>query len=74
MNVTGKRIRVAKWIAGDRCAVRVEVEEVIPDFDPTEPVLEPAAVKFLDEIQRLAHKGDLDELAKHGDVYVRRSA
>jgi hypothetical protein len=74
MNVTGKRIRVAKWIAGDRCAVRVEVEEVIPDFDPSEPVLEPAAVKFLDEMQRLANEGNLDELAKHGEVYVRRSA
>ena len=35
MNVTGKRIRVTKWIAGDRCAVRVEAEAVIPDFDPS---------------------------------------
>ena len=37
-------------------------------------VLEPAAVKFLDEMQRLATGGNLDELAKHGEVYVRRTA
>ncbi len=74
MVIQGKRIRVPKWIVGDRCAVKVEVEEVIPDFDPSEPCLEPATVKFLDELQRLANEGKLDELAKHGEVYVRRSA
>ncbi|HEV2292949.1 MAG TPA: hypothetical protein VGR35_03785 [Tepidisphaeraceae bacterium] len=73
MAVPGKRIRAIKWIAGDRCAVRVEVEEVVPDFDPSEPVLEPA-VELLDEVQRLANEGKLDELARYGDVYVRRSA
>jgi hypothetical protein len=74
MNVSGKRIRVSKWIVGDRCAVKVEVEEVLPDFDPSEPCLEPATIKFLDDLQRMANAGQLDELAKHGEVYVRRSA
>jgi hypothetical protein len=72
--IPGKRIKVSQWITGDRWAVRVEVEEVIPDFDPSEPVLEPAAVKLLDQVQRLANEGKHDELARHGDVHVRRSA
>ena len=74
MTSKGERIRVAEWIAGDRCVVRVDVDAVIPDADPSEPCFEPPAVKWMDELQRLANEGNLDELAKHGDVYVRRTA
>jgi hypothetical protein len=74
MTIPGKRVRLPKWIHGSACAVHVEVEGVIPDADPSEPCLEPATVRYLDELQRLANAGMVDELAKHGEVYIRRSA
>jgi hypothetical protein len=70
----GKRVRVPKWIHGRSCVVHVEVEAIIPDDDPSEPCLEPATVQFLDHLQHLADEGNVDELAKSGEVYVRRSA
>jgi hypothetical protein len=54
--------------------VRVEVEAVYPDEDPSEVCLEPDTLKFLDEVQRLANAGSVDALAKLGDVYIRKSA
>ena len=44
------------------------------ELDLSEPCLEPAAIWFLDEVQEKANKGLMDELAKVGEVYVRRSA
>ena len=70
----GKRLKVPQWIHSDRVAVRVMVEAVIPDADPSEPCFEPPAVKWMDELQRLANAGDVDALATVGEVYVRRSA
>ena len=74
MAINGKRVKVTKWIHGRQCVVRVEADAVIPDADPSEPCLEPATLKRLDELQRLADAGDVESLAKAGDVYVRRSA
>ena len=74
MVIPGKRIKVSKWIHGRGCAVRVQADAVIPDADPSEPCLEPATLKWLDEVQRLADSGDVDALAKLGEVYVRKSA
>lgn len=65
---------VTKWIHGQRCVVRVQVEAVIPDADPSEPCLEPDTLRWLDELQSLADAGNAEALASHGDVYVRRSA
>lgn len=70
----GRRVSVPRWVYAGPCVVRVEVEAVVPDEDPTEPCLEPATVRYLDELQKLAEAGAFDELAKHGEVYVRRSA
>jgi hypothetical protein len=70
--VRGKRIKVPKTILGDVCVLRLEVEAVIPDSDPSEPCLEPDTVRFLDRLQELANAGNLAELEKHGTVYVRR--
>lgn len=67
-------MRIPRWIHAGPCVVRVEVEAVIPDDDPSEPCLEPATVRWLDELQKLAEAGDVDELTRHGDVYVRRTA
>jgi hypothetical protein len=74
MLIEGKKTRVTKWIHGDLCVVRVEVDAILPDFNPDEPYLEAPVVHFLDQLQKLANGGQTDELAKHGRVYVRRSA
>ncbi len=72
--IKGKRIKVPQWIHGTQCVVRVDVDAVIPDADPSEPCFEPPAVRWMDELQRLADAGDVNALSKFGDVYVRRSA
>lgn len=72
--IQGKRVKVPQWIHGAQCVVRVEVEAVIPDADPSEPCFEPPAVKWMDDLQRLADAGDADALSKFGEVFVRRSA
>ena len=77
MQLSGKRVKLSKWIHGARCVVRVQVEGVQSDDLGTGPFLEPQTVKWLDELQRLADTGDADALAKvsdAGDVYIRRSA
>ncbi len=72
--IPGKRVRVRKWIHGRLCVVRVEAEAVIPDAAPSEPCLEPATLRWLDQLQELADKGDVEALAKIGEVFVRRTA
>jgi len=72
--IEGKRIKLAKWISGDHCAVRVFVDAVIPVDDPSEACLEPPTIRFLDSLQQLADAGKVDELQRFGDVYVRKSA
>ena len=74
LNIPGKRVRMTKWIHGRLCVARVKVEAIVPDADPSESCLEPATVKWLDEVQRLADTGDVEALEKHGEVFVRRSA
>jgi hypothetical protein len=77
LTIPGKRVRVPKWVHGRLCVVRVEVDAVLPDADPSvppDPCLEPATLRWLDELQRQADAGDVDALAKVGDVFVRRSA
>jgi hypothetical protein len=74
MALHGKRTKVERWIHASPCVVRVEVEAVIPDADPSEPCLEPQTIRFLDDLQSKANRGMIQELAKVGDVYVRQSA
>lgn len=74
MKIPGRRIKLQKWIHAGSIVVRVEVEGVIPDAAPGEPCLEPATLRFLDEVQRLATASDFESLAKVGEVFVRRSA
>lgn len=54
--------------------ISVEGDAVIPAEDPSEPRFEPPAVRWMDELQRLADEGRVEELARHVEVYVRRSA
>jgi hypothetical protein len=74
MALQGKRIRIERWIHASPCVVRLEVEAVIPDADPSEPCLEPQTIRFLDEVQTKANRGLIEELSKVGDVYIRQSA
>lgn len=70
----GSRQRITKWIHAGDCVVRVEVEGVYPDEDPSEVCLEPDTLKFLDHVQSLADSGNVDALAKLGEVFVRRKS
>jgi hypothetical protein len=74
MSITGKRVQVVEWIYSGSCAVRVELPAIVPDEDPTEPCFEPETVRLLDRMQRWADGGDVDKLAKFGQVYIRQSA
>jgi hypothetical protein len=74
----GQRIKLPQWIEGRSTfgsfVVRIEADAIIPDADPSEPCFEPETARLLDEAQRLADAGDVEALAKLGEVFVRRSA
>jgi hypothetical protein len=70
----GQRVRIPRWVFGDRYVVQVEVEAVVPDDDPSEPCLDPATLRYLDQIQQWINAGQVDELEKAGAVYTRQSA
>ena len=61
-----KRIR---RIQRGRYAVEVEVEVVYPTESSAEPSLEPATVRWLDEVARHAEAGDLEFLQNAGRVF-----
>src|SRR5262249_36980638 len=71
---SGRRDKRKRWVQRGRYAVEVEVEVVFPEDDPTEPCLEPATIRRLDEIARRAEQGDLAYLRRAGRVFqlVRR--
>ena len=73
-HLPGRRIRIPRWVFGDRYIVQVEVDAILPEDEPTEPCLEPATLHHLDQIQQWINSGQLDELEKAGAVYIRQSA
>ena len=58
-----------RWVQRGRYAVEVDVEVVYPADDPSEPCLEPATVRMLDEIARRAERGDVAYLRTVGRVF-----
>jgi hypothetical protein len=64
-----RRERRKRWVQRGQYAVEVEVEVVYPEDDPSEPCLEPATVRWLDEIARRAVQGDLAYLRRAGRVF-----
>jgi hypothetical protein len=64
-----RRERRTRWVQRGQYAVEVEVEVVYPEDDPSEPCLEPATVRRLDEIARRAEEGDLAYLQCAGRVF-----
>lgn len=71
MKFEGQRIKQTRWVHADSCAVRLQVEAVIPVGDPSEPCFEPNTVEFLRKVHERAQAGDIDWLKGVGDVYVR---
>jgi hypothetical protein len=69
-----RREKRKRWIRRGRYAVEVEVDVVYPAGDPSEPCLEPATVRWLDEVAHRAEKGDVAYLKSVGDVIRARSA
>lgn len=53
----------------DKYVVTVEVEMVIPVYDPSEPCYEAETVQFLREIKDRAERKDINWLANKGKVY-----
>lgn len=64
-----RREKRKRWVQRGDFAVEVEVEVIFPAEDPSEPCLEPATVRRLDEIARRAAKGDVKYLRKVGRVF-----
>jgi len=74
MKIPGKRVKIPRWVHTDDYVVRVEVEAVIPDADPSEPCLEAETMQWLCEIRRHADEGDTQWLANIGELYVKQPA
>jgi hypothetical protein len=70
MNLPGKRIRRTRLVRTERFVVAVEVDAVIPDADPSEPVFEPQVVELLRQVEQHANRGDVEWLKRHGKVYA----
>ena len=58
-----------RWIQRGQYAVEMEVEVVYPKDDPSKACLEPATVRWLDEVARRAEAGDLEYLRSAGRVF-----
>ena len=69
MNIPGQKVRRTRIIRTERFVVVVEVDAVIPDFDPSEACFGPDVVELLRDIEAHATSGDLEWLRRHGKVY-----
>jgi hypothetical protein len=73
-----RKVKVPQWIEGQGPSgpfvLKVEAEAVVPVDDSSEPCFEPRTMRWLEDLQRLADSGKVEELSKHGTVFVRRSA
>ncbi|MBI3268361.1 MAG: hypothetical protein HYZ53_05015 [Planctomycetes bacterium] len=58
-----------RWVQRGQYAVEVEVEVVYPADAPGEPCLEPATLRWLDEVARRAEAGDVQYLETVGRVF-----
>ncbi len=64
-----RREKRKRWVQRGQYAVEVEVEVVYPADCPSEACLEPATVRWLDELACRAAAGDLEYLQKAGRVF-----
>ena len=73
MRLQGQRVKRERWLTGDRYAVRLEVEAVIPMDDLSEACFEHETIEWLRRVQQHLDTEDLAWLRCHGDVYVREN-
>ena len=64
-----RREKMIRWVHRGLFAVAVPIEVVYPVGDPSEPCIEPATARLLDEVARRAEAGDLDYLRSVGSVF-----
>ncbi|MBI2478706.1 MAG: hypothetical protein HYV60_08765 [Planctomycetia bacterium] len=64
-----RREKRKRWVQRGEYAVEVEVEVVYFEDDSSEACLEPATVRWLDEVARKAEAGDVEYLQKVGRVF-----
>jgi len=64
-----RREKRKRWVQRGEYAVEVEVEVVYPTDFPSEACLEPATVRWLDEVARKAEAGDVEYLRKAGRLF-----
>ena len=64
-----RREKRKRWVQRGQYAVEVDVEVMYPADDPSEPCLEPATVRWLDEIAQRAERGDITYLRSVGRVF-----
>ena len=64
-----RREKRKRWVQRGDYAVEVEVEVIYPADDPSEPCLEPATVRWLDEVAQRAANGDVKFLRRVGRVF-----
>ncbi len=69
MHIPGKRLKRTRWIHTDQFVVAVEVEQVIPEDDPSEPCYEAETVQWLHEVEDHVQRGDVEWLKRNGKVY-----
>ena len=60
-----RREKRKRWVQRGEYAVEV----VYPSDDPTEACLEPATVRWLDEVARKAAEGDVEYLRRAGRLF-----
>lgn len=65
----GRREKRKRWVQRGQYAVEGEVEVIYPADAPSEPCLEPATVRWLEEVARRAEAGDLKYLRRSGRVF-----
>jgi hypothetical protein len=64
-----KREKRKRWVQRGEYAVEVEVEVVYPADAPLEACLEPATIRWLDEVARKAEEGDVQFLRRAGRLF-----
>jgi hypothetical protein len=67
--MTERREKRKRWVQRGAYAVEVEVEVVYPAEDPSEACLEPATLRWLDEVARKAEEGDVELMRRAGRLF-----
>jgi hypothetical protein len=64
-----QREKRKRWVQRGQFAVEVEVEVVYPTEAPWEACLDPAMIRWLDEVARKAEEGDVKFLRRAGRLF-----